>query len=145
MAKQAKSQEKKATVATKSQGSVKGNSLPKKTWVTMYSKSEGFKSVELETCRGNYPPANTGDREKDAENMRSYRESYRADLKRLAHQAPPKPRTLFDLYQIKNPVDGFKHPRALAQALVRSCKWGINIAAGKKELLILSTSNKGAN
>lgn len=136
MAKQKKSQEKKATLTTKSQGSVKGNFPAKKTWVTI----QGHKRVELELCKGNYPPPSTGDREKDAENMRSYREAYRADLKRLAHQAPPKPRTLFDLYQIKNSADGFKHPKALARALVRSCKWGINIASDKKELLILSTS-----
>lgn len=136
MAKQKKSQEKKATLATKSQGSSKGNFPAQKTWVTI----QGHKRVELELCKGNFPPNQTGDREKDAEKMRAYREAYRADLKRLAHQAPPKPRTLFDLYQIKNAVDGFKHPKALAQALVRSCKWGINIASGKKELLILSTS-----
>lgn len=135
MAKQKKSQEKVKT-ATKSQGSNKGNFPAQKTWVTI----QGHKRVELELCKGNFPPTQTGDRDEDAEKMRAYREAYRADLKRLAHQAPPKPRTLFDLYQIKNPIDGFKHPKALAQALVLSCKWGINIASGKKELLILSTS-----
>lgn len=137
MAKQAKSQEKKATVSTKSQGSVKGNFPAKKTWVTKHSKAEGFKSVELETCRGNYEPAKTGDRDKDAENMRAYRESYRADLKRLAQANKSfKPKSLFDVYVLKG--GDARHPMQLAQRVIAPIKnntvqyWG-------KEMPIFST------
>lgn len=131
MAKQQKSQEKvKAT--TKSQGSNKGNFPAQKTWVTI----QGHKRIELELCKGNFPPAQTGEREKDAEKMRAYREAYRADLKQLAKQnANFKPKTLFDLYVAKG--GDSKHPMQLAQRIVSALKnntaklWG-------KELPVLS-------
>lgn len=136
MAKQAKSQEKKATVATKSQGSVKGNFPPKKTWVTKHTKADGFKSVEARFCMGNYEPAKTGDREKDAENMRAYREAYRADLKRLAKAQTVKPKTLFDLYVVKG--GDSCHPMQLAQRLMAALKMNTASIWGK-ELPVVST------
>lgn len=131
MAKQQKSQEKVKAV-TKSQGSSKGNFPAKKTWVTI----QGHKRVELDLCKGNFPPAQTGEREKDAEKMRAYREAYRADLKQLAKQnASFKPKTLFDLYVVKG--GDSKHPMQLAQRIMAALKnntaslWG-------KEIPVLS-------
>lgn len=116
----------------KSQGSVKGNFPAPKTWVTTHSKQDGFKSVEFIACSGNFEPARTGEREKDADNMRQYRANYRADLKRLAKQKRVKPATLFDLYKL----DGGKarHPMQLAQQLVEACKYP---ASGLGEIRIV--------
>lgn len=105
----------------KSQGSVKGNFPAEKTWVTVHNKKDGFKSVEFVACSGNFEPAKTGDYEVDADNMRQYRASYRAELKRLAKQKRVKPASLFDLYKLEG--GKAKHPMQLAQQLVEVCKY----------------------
>lgn len=122
MAKGKKSQSKTTrTWSPKSQGSVKGNFPAKKDWVTTHSKKDGFKSVELVCCSGNFEPARTGEREVDADNMRQYRANYRADLRTLARQKRVKPATLFDLYKLEG--GKAKHPMQLAQQLVEVCKY----------------------
>jgi len=123
MAKAPKTQEtKKATVLRKNHGT-KGNFPTKKSWVTL----NGRIKTEVVLCSGNFEPMRTGDKDKDAEAMRLYREAYRADLRTLERQKPVKPKTLFDLYVLNG--GKARHPKQLAGQIVQMLGYSHNSSA----------------
>jgi len=121
MAKGKKSQASKSRDWTpKSQGSVKGNYPAPKTWAIVHTKKDGFQRLDmdrdLKIGKKNFPPALTGDRLKDQENLRQYRAAVRREMAKVNKQQPPKPRTIFDLLVLNGAT--WKHPSEAAKALL---------------------------
>jgi hypothetical protein len=125
MAKGKKSQASKSRDWTpKSQGSVKGNYPVPKTWAIVHTKKDGFQRLDmdrdLKIGKKNFPPALTGDRLKDQENLRQYRAAVRREMAKVNKQQPPKPRTIFDLLVLNGA--NWKHPNAATKAILEFIK-----------------------
>jgi hypothetical protein len=121
MAKGKKSQASKSRDWTpKSQGSVKGNYPVPKTWAIVHTKKDGFQRLDmdrdLKIGKKNFPPALTGDRLKDQENLRQYRAAVRREMAKVNKQQPPKPRTIFDLLVLNGA--NWKHPSNATNAIL---------------------------
>lgn len=126
MAKGKKSQASKSRDWTpKSQGSVKGNYPAPKTWAIVHTKKDGFQRRDLDRDlkigKKNFPPALTGDRLKDQENLRQYRAAVRREMAKVNKQRPPKPRTIFDLLVLDEGVS-WKHPSNASSAILHFIK-----------------------
>ena len=125
MAKGKKSQVSKSRDWTpKSQGSVKGNHPAPKTWAIVHTKKDGFQrrdmDRDLRIGKKNFPPALTGDRLKDQENLRQYRAAVRREMAKVNKQKPPKPRTIFDLLVLNGAT--WKHPSAASKGILEFIK-----------------------
>jgi hypothetical protein len=114
--------------ATQKNHGTKGNFPAKKDWVTL----NGGTKKQVVLCSGNFEPARTGDKIKDAENLRAYRDGVRADLRTLAKQRAPKPSSFFDLYQLLG--GKAKHPAQLAQHVLQAIGYNASL---HKELRII--------